>query len=799
MRKKVLSVLLVFALLFGLMGCQQKPVETQPPTTETTAPPETTVPAPTAPDGSETYAEAKALLEGAADVTLEVVIERKTAVKEQDFFTETIQQLSWQDLDSETPMVSVSEKIAFMEPGTAFEENYLTYEELWAEGILYTSLEDGFFFSSELEQDAMAARYLPVILLDESLYGSISSELQGSDVLVTFTEPSAAEAWALPEGAELTDAEAQAVITAGGELKQMLYSCSYTWGSASCELSVCAEVLEEAQDVTVPENADEYVMLQYPDALKSYINTTGYLYQSSSVQISSIESITSQAAGVVHNQSVAMDYFNFDGDPLTKLETDIYFMDYNTGDEQKLKQEETFIDGVYVVTLDNAVPTTYDDIDAEVIGEYCRDVMLTCSADPSYWTEATVEDLGSVYLVSYTYDESLGASLQNSICTTLWNDAAFLNNLASAYENREITGYLAFEKYTGIPTAAGYYYEGVHTIEGGKYTLSLQADQSITVPAFGAYHEITEEWLPESEPENKATPLFYHVTGENGQELWLLGTIHVGDERTGYLPQEIYDALAASDALALECDTESFDKEAEEDDKLQEQVSSLYYYSNGKTAGDYLDEETYTLAVKHMKASGNYSMNAPYLKLSMWANSIENFLLHTGHLLTSEQGVEERLTKLAREQEKEILEVESNMFQIELLTGWSDDLQILLLEESLDTAPEESWQNLEELYELWCAGDEAALREELSDEVDLSDLTEEEKAEYEACKHLVEEYNKGMSYDRNDGMLEVAIEYLESDRVVFYAVGLAHLLNNVNGLVDTLREAGYTVELVTYN
>ena len=44
----------------------------------------------------------------------------------------------------------------------------------------------------------------------------------------------------------------------------------------------------------------------------------------------------------------------------------------------------------------------------------------------------------------------------------------------------------------------------------------------------------------------------------------------------------------------------------------------------------------------------------------------------------------------------------------------------------------------------------------------------------------------------------MAIEYLESGDVVFYAVGLAHLLDSENGLVDTLREAGYTVELVNY-
>jgi uncharacterized protein YbaP (TraB family) len=121
-----------------------------------------------------------------------------------------------------------------------------------------------------------------------------------------------------------------------------------------------------------------------------------------------------------------------------------------------------------------------------------------------------------------------------------------------------------------------------------------------------------------------------------------------------------------------------------------------------------------------------------------------------------------------------------------------------MLRETMETSARDSWESTWELYELWCAGDEAALRAELSDAVDMTDWTEEEIAEYESQKHLIEEYNKAMSYDRNDGMLKKAIEYLESGDVVFYAVGLAHLLNDVNGLVDALRNAGYTVELVTY-
>ena len=55
-----------------------------------------------------------------------------------------------------------------------------------------------------------------------------------------------------------------------------------------------------------------------------------------------------------------------------------------------------------------------------------------------------------------------------------------------------------------------------------------------------------------------------------------------------------------------------------------------------------------------------------------------------------------------------------------------------------------------------------------------------------------------------DGSLEAVQEktqtkgYLESGDVVFYAVGLAHLLAE-SGLVQALRDAGYTVELVTYS
>jgi uncharacterized protein YbaP (TraB family) len=52
-----------------------------------------------------------------------------------------------------------------------------------------------------------------------------------------------------------------------------------------------------------------------------------------------------------------------------------------------------------------------------------------------------------------------------------------------------------------------------------------------------------------------------------------------------------------------------------------------------------------------------------------------------------------------------------------------------------------------------------------------------------------------MEVERNANMVEKAREYLQSGKTVFCAVGLAHLLGE-GGMVEALREAGYTVTLI---
>lgn len=782
--KKLIALLLCVALGLSLFGCAAQTVETTPPTTLATQPP-------TEPDAGALYEQARQTLDSAGDIALRLLVTTTVTVGGETFTEESTQSLTYEGRGTDDLRVRKEEALRY---GLTDGEESVAYSEIYADGTVYAALGDSYRFSGTLE--VPESRYLPPVLLDAALYGSVTEKTSAGETTVTFAQPSAAEAWAMPQDGELVDASGTAVLDAAGAIQRMNYTITYHYGPGEIRLEVQSEPTE-GRKVVVPEDAGEYSAISCIDALRLFPRSTAFLLQADAISTSSMQSIFTQAAGVLRNQSTTMDLCGRGADTMTKIQQNVFFMDYSTLSSQELKQEELYVDGKYTVTVDDGTPTHYN-IPAESIRDFCTDIALGNVLDVSCWQEAGCTDLGSLLLMEFTFTPSCGDQIQNEICTLFWEDPSFLNKLASAYVTNEMTGYLALDKYTGLPTATGYCYEGTHTIDGQDYVLSMQVDQSIETPSKGAYFAITEEMPPEEAPETGATPLFYHVTGSQGQEMWLLGTIHVGDERTAYLPQEIYDAFAASDALALEINSKAFEEQVENDDAIQDQVSDAYYYGDGTTVESLMEEGDYANAVRYMKATGNYNMNTPYMKPSMWSQAIENFYLRQGYALHGDQGVEERLHQWAQELEKPIREVESSLFQIRMMTSYSNDLQLLLLDEALSGTAEEYWQNVGELYEAWCAGDEADLKERINEEPDLSELTEEELAEYEANKPLYDEYNQAMLYDRNEGMLKVAVDYLESGDVVFYAVGLAHLLDATNGLVEALRNAGYTVELVRY-
>jgi len=786
--KRSLAMLLALAMLFALAGCTQEE-----------APPETTVPG--AEQFKEMYEDAAEKLVSAGSVTLDVELTQVLTVETQDFETEKEQVVAYTGLGSDKVIIRMEENVKYSEDAEdeedeEDEEATKLYTETYSDGTVYVELKDTATFSGAMTAEDSATRYVPVTLLNAALYGEITMEKTGGDQTITFAAPTAAESWAIPEGATMETASGNAVINADGTIKSMYYTVSYTYGTGAFSRTVTATPRAEAVEAAIPEDADSYTTLQYPLALYTVLASEELLELAQTATTSNSGTYISYAGGIQCNMSKTM-YMNGTGDDIiAKLETDVSIYSYE-GDSE-VSQEEVYRDGKHTTTVNDGLPTTQSGVKPKEVREATLTELTTVVAPPEYWQEVTVTEKTGLQLLEFTYTEDFGNNTQNIVSEVLFGSATALNTIATNYETKEIHGYLSTEIYTGLPIASGMYYEGEHTIEKDEYLLSLQNDLSYEIPSFGAYHEITDEYPEEAEPETKATPLFYKVTGADGQQMWLLGTIHVGDERTAYLPKEITDALEGSDALALEIDNDSFDERIETDTKLQKALSKVYYYSDGSTIDKHLDEELYKKGVQYMKATGNYFPNVEYMKIGIWAELPGQTLGQIGHSLRSEQGVEERLTRIAKEKEIPIREVEDYAKHAGLFTSWSKDLQILLLEDSMEVDLMEYTAESKELYELWCAGDEAALIAMINEEIDTSEYTEEELAEYEAAKPLIEEYNKGMMYDRNETMLKVAKKYLKSGDVVFYAVGLAHLLDETNGLVQALRDAGYTVELITY-
>ena len=136
-----------------------------------------------------------------------------------------------------------------------------------------------------------------------------------------------------------------------------------------------------------------------------------------------------------------------------------------------------------------------------------------------------------------------------------------------------------------------------------------------------------------------------------------------------------------------------------------------------------------------------------------------------------------------------MLSIESASFQMSLLNSFPDELNLLMIRETLENL-DSYGESIDGLYEAWLSGDYDRILALMSEEDDSADYTEEQL-------QMLADYNKAMMEDRNRGMAQAALSYLESGDTVFLAVGTAHMLDEL-GLVQLLTDAGCTVERVDY-
>lgn len=769
--KRLLALLVSLALLLGLFGCDT----TTPAESVTTDPPATE--APTEPPVSNRYTQAAQALRDAKDLSVELSA-KKTITTGIDAFDQVSDlELILTGIGTEAFAASVTEELEIDDLSNEFTEFY-------EDGVLYVDVDNAGSFKGNMTAETFLARFAPAVLLDETLYADISAEETDTGVTLTFSDPVGPESWALPDGAEFLSASGTAKVSNTGSLTKTTYSIEYAQGNTtvSMEFSSKAEIYDDIP-LEAPSEPNDYKKIDSIEVPRLYTTAALYIYRANTASSAVTETIISQAANYMLINEAELHYTGTSKDHISEVRYTTTFMD-GSSESETFSQTERYKDGVYTYTAEDGTSETDSEITPVEMYDYLQGYYDGNIPSLKNISGAKAEDVGGLLYLEMELDEEWGEEVVDTLNYSLFGDKDYLNNYASAYKTTASTYYMVLDPTTGFPVSAGTAYSGVHTIEGSDYILSTEIAQSYRLANPDTYETLAGE----TAPEEQATPLLYHVTGSDGREMYLMGTIHIGDARTSFLPDEVYDAFEASDALAVEVDITSIQQILESDAELAAQFAATLIIPDGGTAKDLLDADVYNKAVKLLKAGGDYNSSMEYMTPYLWSSSIENFYLTLGQL-SSKKGMDMRLLELAQEQDKQILEVESVLSQFEMMANFSHELQILMLETAVECTAAEYCNEAQSLYELWCSGDEAVLREAVKD--DPTDLSDEERVIYQ-------EYLDAVIIQRNESMLDVAVSYLESGDTVFYAVGLAHLLQE-NGLVDTLRDAGYTVEQVTYN
>ncbi|HQO10463.1 MAG TPA: TraB/GumN family protein [Clostridiales bacterium] len=268
----------------------------------------------------------------------------------------------------------------------------------------------------------------------------------------------------------------------------------------------------------------------------------------------------------------------------------------------------------------------------------------------------------------------------------------------------------------------------------------------------------------------------WKVSGADGKEkVYLLGSIHIVPDDVYPLSKKINDAYESSGFVVVEADVNSIDQA-----EIQKLMIEKGMYSDGGSLSDDLNEDQVKKLEKALKKTGilgfeQVKMMKPWL-IALTVPQL--IILKSG--LKADNGIDMHFLKKASKDKKRILELESADFQLDLLSSFSDDLQIKFLEstlDELDTFKEE----YDSMVKAWKDDNVAKMEKIVNDE-------------YDENPGLKDIYRK-LVYDRNVSMTSKIDGYMKDKRKdkFFVIVGAAHLIDK-DGIVKMLEKKGYKVQ-----
>lgn len=278
-------------------------------------------------------------------------------------------------------------------------------------------------------------------------------------------------------------------------------------------------------------------------------------------------------------------------------------------------------------------------------------------------------------------------------------------------------------------------------------------------------------------------PAFWKVTDAQGNEMYMIGSMHILNDGDYPVPEKIMNAYNECDAVAVECDIVNVSTE----DALL--MAQYLVYPDGSNIMDHVSDEAYQamkgLLVEYDLFSAMYVMYNPFMFQSLITNGSAVAAGFTA------EGYDAHFINLAMADGKEILEVEGIAYQCDMAFNHGDDVMNAIAQSFVGMTTDELEQGLVEMHDAWRTGELEAYLENYNETV----YSEEDTVLTAEEIEILKQYDETILAERNYYMADRAEEMLASGDKVFFIVGAAHYYGE-EGLIDILSERGCTFELV---
>jgi uncharacterized protein YbaP (TraB family) len=252
--------------------------------------------------------------------------------------------------------------------------------------------------------------------------------------------------------------------------------------------------------------------------------------------------------------------------------------------------------------------------------------------------------------------------------------------------------------------------------------------------------------------------------------VYLVGSIHVGDEHMYPLPAGVESAFAASKVLAVEINVKNMDPS-----KTLQMVQEFGMYSDSDNLTHHLPKETSDALDTFCSVHG--LPRAALEQFKPWLVGIT--IIGLSYKEAGEDaalGIDMHFLNEVKQPQR-ISELETAEFQISLFANATEQEQQDLLADELKQVDKVK-DVLHRIQDAYVSGDPDKLQKMMD---------EENTGPKSLMKKLLD--------DRNVGMAGKVDEFLKGKEQVFVVVGAAHLIGD-KGVVKLLRDKGYRVEQV---